>query len=350
MELNAPTPKHSTGSSKTNSGPVCRPQREFLVALDNARKPLLLGHVTPDADCLGSCLGLAGALRERGVDAKVGLPPDCVAERLAFMLELDSSIPIERHVSPDSDRDSVIILDTATEKRINVGTTITPPPSAVRLNLDHHITNTDFGAFNWVDPHASSTCEMIARLLQELRWPISPPVASLLYAGIHGDTGGFSLPPTTAESLQVAADLVRAGADVTHIGEQLCRSQGRRDFELLRRVYDHTTVVANGAIAYSYLTYHDITESGCKPEDIDDQVSIPRALRGVRIAMLFSEGEPGVVRINLRGEGRTTVVELAQKFGGGGHPQSAGVRMKNKAIQDVIATVIAAAEEHLRNH
>ncbi|MEK6644764.1 MAG: bifunctional oligoribonuclease/PAP phosphatase NrnA [Planctomycetota bacterium] len=326
------------------------PQDEFLSAFELVRKPLLLGHVTPDADCLGSCLGLAGAMREQGLDARIGLPPDCVPDRLAFMLELDPTIPVDRHVTPDSDRDALLFLDTATEKRINLGTTIVLPTQAVRFSLDHHITNTDFATHNWVDPHASSTCEMIARLILELGWRISPHVASLLYAGIHGDTGGFSLPPTTAESLQIAADLVRAGADVTHIGEQLCRSQGRRDFELLRRVYDHTTVVADGLIAYSYLTYHDISESGCRPEDIDDQVSIPRALRGVRIAMLFSEGEPGVVRINLRGEGRTTVVELAQRFGGGGHPQSAGVRMKNKPIQDVITMIVAAAEEHLKSH
>src|SRR5207244_3574583 len=107
------------------------------------------------------------------------------------------------------------------------------PAAALRFNIDHHITNTDFADYNWVNPHAGSTCEMIAQLIGELSRPLSRPVASLLYAGIHGDTAGFSLPSTTAESLQIAADLVRAGADVSHIGEQLCRSQGRHDFELL---------------------------------------------------------------------------------------------------------------------
>ena len=84
-------------------------------------------------------------------------------------------------------------------------------------------------------------------------------------------------------------------------------------------------------------------------DDIDDQVSIPRALKGVAIAMLFSEGEPGVIRINLRGEGKITVLELAQRFGGGGHTQSAGVRVKNKSMEQVIADTVAAAQEHLRS-
>jgi phosphoesterase RecJ-like protein len=172
-------------------------------------------------------------------------------------------------------------------------------------------------------------------------------VASLLYCGIHGDTAGFSLPNTSADCLSLAARLVQAGADVTHIGEQLCRSQARPDFELLRRVYDHTTVVADGHIAYSYLSHGDIVESQCSAEDIDDQVSIPRALAGVRIAILFSEGEPGVVRVNLRGEGRTSVIEIAQAFGGGGHTQSAGIRVRNKPLQQVIQDVIAVASRHL---
>ena len=324
-----------------------RPSSEFIQAFKAIRHPLMLGHVTPDADSLGACLALAAACCENGLSAAVGLPPGCVSERLGFMLQLAGTTPRVESVGAGSPFDAAVVIDAATEKRINCGTSITMPGGSAAFNIDHHITNTDFARHNWVDPHASSSCEMIARLLQELRWPITPTPASLLYSGLHGDTAGFSLPSTTAECLQIAADLVRAGADVSHIGEQLCRSQGRHDFELLRRVYDHTTVTSDGRIAYSYLSNQDIVESGCKAEDIDDQVSIPRALKGVAIAMLFSEGEPGIIRINFRGEGRTTVVELAQQFGGGGHAQSAGVRVRNKPMREVIDLVVSAAQEHL---
>lgn len=337
----------STAKNTTEPPPNCNPTGEFLEAIRGVKRPILLGHVTPDADCLGAALGLATVMRENGTESFVGLPPEGVSERLSFLLDLASMAVRVSVCSAEDNYNAVIIVDTATEKRINLGKTLTVPPEASRFNIDHHITNTDYAEHNWVDPHASSTCEMIARLISALGWKMSAETASMLYAGIHGDTAGFSLPSTTADSLQIAADLVRAGADVTHIGEQLCRSQGRQDFELLRRVYDHTTVVADGRIAYSFLSYQDISESGCRAEDIDDQVSIPRALKGVSIAMLFSEGEPGTVRINLRGEGQMTVVELAQRFGGGGHPQSAGVRVRNKPMQEVIATVVAAALEQL---
>jgi len=343
--MKAPESLHAGAISPSRQNHA--PPAELLSALRAARRPIVFGHVVPDADCLGAALGLAQTLRDMGVDAAVGLPTGAVAKRLRFMLDLAPNCP--RMAELTADRDAIIVVDTASEKRVNFEP---KPPLAgpiASLNIDHHITNTDYCRTNWVDPHASSTCEMIARLVVALGRAPSPGVASLLYAGLHGDTAGFSLPSTSADALSVAADLVRAGADVTHIGEQLCRSQSRYDFELLRRVYDHTAVVADGRIAYSFLTHADITESRCGPEDIDDQVSIPRALAGVRIAMLFSEGEPGTIRVNLRGEGTTAVLPIAQQFGGGGHTQSAGIRMRNRPMQDAIAAVIAAAEAHLRS-
>ena len=97
----------------------------------------------------------------------------------------------------------------------------------------------------------------------------------------------------------------------------------------------------------STLSQHRFLESGCKAEAIDDQVSIPLGLKGVRLALLFTEGEKDVVRINLRGEREVTVLELAKRFGGGGHSLAAGVRVRNQPIQKVIEDVVAAATEHI---
>jgi phosphoesterase RecJ-like protein len=344
MAVNLATSTVDASARRVNRFPAA----EFVDALRTVRRPIVLGHVTPDADCLGSAFGLARSMRSAGVDAKVGLPRDCVASKLTFMLNLAGEVPRVGDWSAAGDRDAIIIADTASRNRIN----LEPPPpidgDLASFNIDHHITNDDFCRYNWVDPHATSTCEMVAVLLRTLNWRIGPEVASLLYSGLHGDTAGFSLPGTNAESLEIAAELVRAGADVAHVGEQLCRSQGRNVFELLRRVYDHTKVAADGRIAYSHLSYQDITESGCKADDIDDQVSIPRALKGVRLAMLFTEGEPGVVRINLRGEGDVSVLELAKRFGGGGHTQSAGVRIQGRPLEAVVSEVVAAADAYLR--
>ena len=326
------------------------PNRQFLDALRLVRQAFVVCHVTPDADAIGSALGFATALRGHGVDATLGLPEGCVAQKLEFMLDLAPDTPRATVWNPQGSYDAAVVLDTAGEKRINIQPPLDLTGDLVVFNIDHHITNTDFARHNWVDPHATSTCELVARLLVGLGWTPTPPIASLLYAGIHGDTAGFSLPTTSAAALHTAADLVNAGADVTHIGERLCRSQAHNDFELLRRVFDNTNVTAGGRVAYSYLSHEDFIQSGCKAETIDDQVSIPLGLKGVQIAMLFTEGEKGVVRINLRGEGTVTVLDLAQRFGGGGHAQAAGARIRNKPIQEVIKKVVTAAAEQLAGH
>ncbi len=335
----------STTRNTRNPGGQTTPSAEFLNALRGVRRPFVVGHVTPDADSLSAAFATASLLRDNGADAAVVVPRRAIAKKLQFLVDIAAGVPLLP--TPPPGADAAVIVDTATIKRVNLDGGFDTIAALESFNIDHHITNPDYARHNWVDPHASSTSELIARLAAAAGWKLSRPVASLLYAGMHGDTAGFSLPNTTADALHIAADLVRAGADVTHIGEQLCRSQGRPDFELLRRVYDHTRLTDDGRIAYSYISYDDITAAGCSADDIDDQVSIPRALRGIRIAMLFSEGEPGIIRVNLRGEGNTSVIEIAEHFGGGGHTQSAGVRLRNKPMQQAIDEVLAAACRHI---
>jgi len=346
------TEPHATTASVNRqdspAGPGATPPSDLLDRLCSLKRPFVVAHVVPDADAVGAMLSLAVLLRAHGSQPVVGLDSATMAAKLRFMLDLAKGTPLASRWDPAGPHDGLIVLDTAGAKRINIQPAPDLSGGIPVLNIDHHATNTRFGSINWVDAHASSSCELIARLAGSLGWEVSPAVASLLYAGIHSDTLGFSLATTTAAALASAAGLVRAGADVGYIGEQLGRSLNRSDFDLLRRTYDHARLVADGQIAYSFLSHEDITQAGCRADDIDDQVSVPRSLKGIRIALLFSEGERGVVRVNLRGEGRVTVVEIAQKLGGGGHSQSAGIRFLDKTLQQAIDAVLAAAVEHLR--
>lgn len=320
------------------------PPTELIDALAQARAPLVIGHVTPDADAIASMLALARALP--GGRAAAAVDRHKVAQKLRFMVEL-GDVP-----SADAARiaaaDVVAIVDTAGTNRVNVEGKWEAVAGKFVVNIDHHITNPDFGRINWVDDAASSTSELIHRLITAAGWTLDAATASLLYAGIHSDTGGFSLPNTTAEALSAAAALVRAGADVETLGASLCRSQRRSEFDLIRTVYHNTRLAADGRLAYSTLSHDEILGAGCTAEDIDDQVSIPRSLSGVRVAMLFSEGEPGVIRINFRGEDGTPVLPLAQKLGGGGHTFSAGARIRD-TMPAVVRRVLGEAQALLED-
>lgn len=314
------------------------PPTELIDILTHAKRPLIVGHVTPDADAVASVLALARALPGR--TAAVALDRAKVAQKLRFMMAL-GDVP-SADTARIADADVVVVVDTAGTNRVNVEGKWEAIANKYVVNIDHHITNPDYGKINWVVDSASSTSELIYKLITAAGWPLDAATASLLYAGVHSDTGGFSLPNTTADALHVAAALVNAGADIETIGAQLCRSQRRSEFDLIRVVYHNTRLAADGRIAYSTLAHDEIVGSGCTAEDIDDQVSIPRSLSGVRIAMLFSEGEPGVVRINFRGEDGLAVLPLAQKLGGGGHTYSAGTRIRDR-MEAVVARVLEEA-------
>ena len=321
---------------------------EVIDAILRLRAPIAISHVVPDADALGSSLATALSFGSDGRDFKLALPDGSLSQRLTFLAGLAGFSVAS--VDDFAKADGFVVLDTAKKKRCNVSADLKQTDwSAGRpvINIDHHETNTRFGDVNWVVGDAGSTCELVYYLLRAAGFPITPTVASLLYAGIQTDTLGFSLPSTTAAALHAAASLVESGADVAQLGERLGRSQRKSEFELLRVIYANTKIVGDGDIAYSFAGYDDIHDAGCTAADIDDQISVPRSLDGVRLAMLFTEGRKSITRINFRGSGDVTVVDLASEFGGGGHSQAAGA-VVDGALDEVIAKVIFRAKEYIK--
>jgi len=321
---------------------------EVIESVHSMRAPIVIAHVVPDADALGAMLAMAAACASNGSSPKLSLPAGSLSQRLNFMSD-GTTTPVAT-VDDFPDADGFLVLDTAKKSRCNLEPVIAETDwSAGRpiVNIDHHETNTRFGRVNWVVEPAGSTCELLFYLLQEARIPITPQMASWLYAGIQTDTLGFSLPTTNAWALHAASELVTNGADVTDLGERLCRSQRQSEFDLLRVVYANTRALADGRLAYSTASHDEIHNAGCTAADIDDQINIPRSLDGVELAMLFSEGHRGKTRINFRGSGAVTVVELAGEFGGGGHTQAAGAVL-DCGLDEAVEKVVPRAVEHLK--
>jgi phosphoesterase RecJ-like protein len=316
-------------------------------ALRQMRRPLVMAHVRPDADALGSMVAIARAWREESRQPAVVIPTGSISQRLEFLADwCDVPVAGDAHFAA---ADGFVVLDTAKKQRCNVGAEREETDwlaGRPLLNIDHHGTNTRFGSANWVVPEAGSTCELVYDFLRHAGRPIDALTASYLFAGIHSDTLGFTLATTSAAALRATAELVEAGARVSEIGGRLYRSQTKGEFDLLRAVYANTRVVADGKIAYSTASHDEITRSGCQAADIDDQVAVPRSIRGIVISMLFTEGVPGRTRINFRSEGDLSIVELALALGGGGHRQAAGAIVEG-TVADAVALVLPRALEYL---
>ena len=324
------------------------PPPDILSALLALRRPIVIAHVVPDADALGSMLAVALAYTEGNVRPKVSIPQGSLSQKLGFLVEW-AKVPI---ATPEdfASADGFIVVDTAKKDRCNVGSALRETDwSAGRplINIDHHATNTRFGTVNWVVDDAGSASELVYELLRAANRPITRLIASLLYAGIQTDTLGFSLPTTRPSALRAAADLVALGADVGELGERLGRSHRKSEFDLLRVIYANTKVVGDGRIAYSSASFDEIHDAGCTAADIDDQINIPRSLDGVQLAMLFTEGRKGRTRINFRSSGKVTVLALAEQFNGGGHIQAAGAIL-DTTLADAIAVVLPAATKFIQ--
>ncbi len=320
---------------------------EVLDALRSLRRPVLVTHVVPDADALGSMFALTAACRSAECRPRASVPDGSISTRLGFMAGLAAL----KTATPDdfADADGFIVLDTAKKGRCNVGAALKETDwsaGRVIMNIDHHEGSTRFGDVNWVVAEAGSTCELVYYLLRAWDLEITPAVASLLYAGIQTDTLGFSLPSTRAATLHAAAMLVACGADVGMLGDRLCRSLRKSEFDLVRVIYANTKVLAGGDLAYSSASYTEIHDAGCRAADIDDQINVPRSLEGARLAMLFTEGKRGKTRLNFRGSHEVTVIELAAAFKGGGHSQAAGAVL-DCGLEEAIERVVPRALEHL---
>lgn len=329
-----------------DSTPV--PPNCVLAAIAALRAPIVIAHVVPDADALGSMLGTALAFADAERQPKVSIPDGALSQKLAFLVEWTK--PSIATPGDFAAADGFIAVDTAKKDRCCVGPALRETDwsgGKPIINIDHHATNTRFGTVNWVVDDAGSACELVYELLRTANRTITPLIASLLYAGIQTDTIGFSLPTTRPSALRAAADLVALGADVGELGERLGRSQRQSEFDLLRVIYANTKVVGEGRIAYSTASYEEIHGAGCTAADIDDQINVPRSLDGVQLAMLFSEGRKGKTRINFRSSGNVKVLALAEQFKGGGHTQAAGAIL-DLPLDQAVATVVPKAVEHIR--
>jgi phosphoesterase RecJ-like protein len=299
------------------------------------------GHVNPDADCIGSLLVMASVLEGMGKAVRLMLPETTVSRKYQFLLGL---IPPPR---PAGEPELIIVLDTAMLKRINKPREYELPDVPV-CNIDHHLGNERYGRYNWVDTTAASCSQMVFLLVRELGAALTCDQATLLYAGLHCDTCGFSLASTDHQALMIGAELAGSGAKVGWVCQNLNRSRSVSDFKLMQVVYANTQISPCGQFAWSEVTGEELSAVGATPNDIDEQVAVPRSIEGVKIAALFSETQSGKVRINLRAEDEVNILPLAKFLGGGGHAQAAGAILEGN-FKEIVARVRSLSLDYLNN-
>jgi len=301
----------------------------------------VVGHIRPDGDCVGSQLGLTLALKNQGKRV-VCWNEDSIPQKYEF---LDPE-RIFQKPKPGMQFDCVIATDAASFERLGkVGACISERKRFI--NIDHHESNTRYADINWVSAKEPSSGELIFRLLKVAKWPVTKPIADCLFTAVSTDTGSFQYATTRPGTYHVAGELVRRGADLAKICDEVYQSYPLSRVRLLRHVYSHFKLTYHNQIAYFWLRKADFARSGADSSDSEGLIDHIRAIAPVVVACVFEEIEPDLTRVSLRSKSaKVNVNEIAARFGGGGHPAAAGARIPGNPVS-VQRKVIAAVRDAL---
>jgi phosphoesterase RecJ-like protein len=303
--------------------------RNLLAALRKEGLFLIAVHIDPDGDAIGSALALSAALESMGKKTLV-LSRDPVPKYYKFLAGHDKFASRLKDIMKE---DPVLVLvDCNTPARAAVG----EYQFRKSIVIDHHATEKDFGDIRWIDHKAAATGFMIYYLIKALRIATTKDIAANLYTAICVDTGTFRYSNTSADVLRVSAELVEAGADPGLIAVNLYESWDYKRFRLLMMTLN--TLEVRNRIAVIHVTQNMFKETGTRSEDTEHFSNFPRMIGAVKMAALLRELDNGEWKASLRSRGGVNVARIAEKFGGGGHNNAAGFKIKAdlKTVKEIL--------------
>ncbi len=298
-----------------------------------AEKVALVAHLSPDPDAIGALLGLGHTIRLLGKQV-VLLCDDPVPREVVFL----PGSALVQTVSPDGFIPDVLVgVDASDAERLGQAWTQLAAFQPLTMSIDHHITNLRFGAVNLVNPAWASTAEGVLVLVDALGVALTPDIADCLLAGIVGDTRNFSTASTTPGSLEAAARLVSAGANIARVSEMIFN---RRTVTLLRHwgVGLSNLHFVDGLI-WTAISLPERQRIGASAANGSGLSNLLISAEEANIAAVFTEQEDGTVDMSLRARPGFDVAKVALTLGGGGHTLAAGATVAG-ALDEVIESAI----------
>lgn len=304
----------------------------------DAKRVLVVSHIRPDGDAIGSLLGLGLSISEIGKDVTMvsedGVPA-------CFKHLPGSELVVKR---PEGEYDFIAVVDCSDINR--VGTTLNGY-SVPDLNIDHHVTNLYFGRTNLVDPSAVATTEMLTEYIPIWDLPITPSIAEVLLTGMITDTLGFRTSNMTSSAMRVAANLMDKGANLSELYNLALKN---KTFEAMRLWGSGlNNLERNGALVWTTLTRADKLSAGYPGRDDADLINILSSIDGALISIIFVEQPNDSIKVSWRAQQGVDVSQIALQFGGGGHPAAAGAEIEG-SLESVRNNVLQETNKLLEIH
>lgn len=308
-------------------------------ALKQAKTVAIGGHIRPDGDCFGSCMGLYQYIQSvyPNIDVDVYLEP---------VPECFHMFPVAKeilHEVKNESYDLFISLDCASVDRLGFSQPLFESAKKT-LCVDHHISNSGFASENYIIAEASSTSELVYNLIDKTA--ITTGIAECLYLGIVHDTGVFQYSSTSPETMEAAAELMRRNIRANEIIDKTYYEKTYVQNLMLGKALQESRLLLDGKVIASHITRETMDANGIKPSDLEGIVSQLRVTQGVEVAVFMYELAKEEFKVSLRASSDVDVSIVAQHFGGGGHVKAAGLTMDGTA-QEILDKLIAQIQTQL---
>ena len=307
--------------------------------IEQASEILVTTHIAPDGDALGSLTAVGQMLHAMGKQFDL-ICDDGVLRKFEY---LPLAKDVRRRVDRKKIYDLMIAVDCGDEHRMGyVYSRLTCEP--LLINIDHHISNTNFGHINLVVADVTSTAELLAKLIPMLGVEIDQGIATSLLTGMVTDTLGFRVTGVTAETLKVAGDLIAAGADLADITLKALVLQELNTVKMWSKGLNKMEV--EDGIAWAAISLKDQQAISDEPVSNHGLGNMISDIHGIAMSAVFTEKEDGEIRIGFRSRPPWDVSALATKLGGGGHRFASGCSQHGE-LDEVVQNVVKLAKESI---
>lgn len=286
---------------------------------------LLTTHIRPDCDALGSTLAMAGVLEQLGKQVVVVTAFD-LPRTFRFLDPQGRFQRYGRDVSLADLKgiDALLVLDTCAWAQLGEMGEVIRTLEVVKLVLDHHVTSEDLGAEVFRDVHAEATGRLVFEAAGHLGVPLTPEIATCLFAAVATDTGWFRFASASSRTFRLASRLIEAGAVPARLYQALYENDSVGRLRLIGRAMARVQLECGGRLIHTYLSQADFAESGAVPSDSEDIINMTLAVVGTEVAVMLVEQPGGGFKVSFRSRSAVDCSAVAARFGGGGHRAAAG--------------------------
>ena len=307
-------------------------------AIERASRVLLVCHVNPDGDALGSTLALHHVLRAAGVDSVASFPsPFVVAPHYRDLPGLDLLTPPEL---VDREPEVMATFDCGDLHRLGDLET-TAKAAGELIVVDHHASNSRYGTINVIDVNAAASGVLVRRLVAQLGLPLTRDAAICLYAALVCDTGRFQYESTTCSVFELAQELAAFDLPISELSRTLFEEHRFAYLQLVADVLGRAELVAEKKFVWAKVTQADLIRRGVTFEEVEGMIDLVRRTREAEVSCVLKEAPDGAWRVSLRSLGAVDVCRIAQQEGGGGHRFAAGFTSDDPA-EAVVQRIVAA--------